>query len=211
MKIKQLFSALLDNRIMLHSVLIFVVFSILICACCLVGTTQAWMTVKVDNLGNELQIAKPSVTFYVDNSIYVSAVENLSSGRHVIRIEHANDGDAFNMKSTLFVTISIDNEIVGYVELNRNNNYMAEFSLVTSQPCSITWSVAWGVPEVGSELDLKNGIQIGEPIQSKEPEVFLYSGDLGYASQSILSGGTYTVCVNTALFSENPGLEREIY
>lgn len=131
-------------------VLISSVCSILLCMVCLISTTWAWFTISIDNMGNEIQIGKPEIKFTVDNSEYVPGTE-LENKDIILSMVHANTADEFHKKSTLYVTLTIQNgseTTTVCTTLNESNNYSAVINIQnnTEMPCSFGWTASWFAP-----------------------------------------------------------------
>ena len=68
--------------------------SILLCVCCLTGTTWALFAVSVENTGNVIAIGTPSVALTADGVEYSSGTY-LSGGEHILKITHGSAADVF--------------------------------------------------------------------------------------------------------------------
>lgn len=152
----------------LYRVLLCSVCSILLCMGCLAGTTWAWFTVSIENTGNVIHIGEPSVTVLVDGTDFTSGTE-LSGDEHTVSVIHANDGDVFQKKSMLYVTLSVDEVVQGYVLLEQNNGYSADIRLTTGRECVLSWTVSWFEPNNAEPVaDGFIGLQTDETEMSGE-------------------------------------------
>ena len=152
-------------------VLISSICSILLCMVCLISTTWAWFTVSVDNMGNEIQIGKPEISLTVADSAYVPGAE-LTDRDISLNMVHANTADEFHKKSTLYVTLTIQNgseTTTVYTTLNESNNYSAAINIKNNAgtPCSLSWTASWFVPVKAVELtDSTITLETEEPAES---------------------------------------------
>lgn len=153
MRIKTLFSIPDGEKVTekaLRRVLISTISSILLCMTCLVSTTWAWFAVSIENTGNVINIGKPEINLTVDGSSYESG-SPLPSDDYILSIVHANEVDDFQKKSTLYVTLNIQNDggtTTVFTTLNEGNNYSATINIEnsTEKPCSFSWTVSWFAP-----------------------------------------------------------------
>ncbi len=133
----------------LAKVLISSVCSILLCVGCLVSATWAWFTVSIGNEDNVIQIAEPKIL--VNDGDFQSG--SVLPGDEVqIRMENANLPDDFNRKSTLYVTLTVDGAVAGYLELNLENGYGAKVVITGYQGVVLSWDVSWFPPASTGEL-----------------------------------------------------------
>lgn len=157
MQIRDLFTVPKGQKITerhLRRVLISSICSILLCMTCLVGSTWAWFTVSIENTGNRIGIGKPEVNLTVDGEC-LSAGISLAKGTHKIQIEHANEMDDLQKKSTLYVTLTVqsgDEVITGYVVLNEENQYGTELNVEANKDCVFNWEVSWFAPANATAL-----------------------------------------------------------
>ena len=161
MKFWQLFSIPEGKEITeknLYRVLICSLCSIFLCMSCLVGTTWAWFVVSVENPDNVIQVAIPSVVVVTEHPVFLPEGDELTeieigsetefpAGEYIISISHPGEGDSFDQKSTLYVTFSVDEVVMGYVTLNYDNDYEAEVLIQAEQDCIVTWVVSWFPPD----------------------------------------------------------------
>lgn len=176
MRIKDLFTVPSGQKVTerhFRRVLISSVCSILLCMCCLVGTTWAWYVVDIENAGNEVHIGIPQVKVMINENV-VTTVTELPEGTHTVTVEHANNPDAFQRKSVLYVILTIDGTRSEYIELNHENGYKAVFYVKVDNGNSIGWQAAWfipdGVPRLsGDTIDLTSETISEESTEPSEP------------------------------------------
>ena len=141
----------------LRRVLAAFVCSILLCMSCLVGTTWAWFVVTVENPGNEIAIAVPTLHVTVAEPQFVhvasryTANTDVSYTSAVMRIENANPVDDLNKKTTLYATFTLECEgksTVFYVTLNEENGYGLTLNLKNDagKTFKIRWLETWLEP-----------------------------------------------------------------
>lgn len=149
MHIKDLFTVPAGKKVnerMLARVLASSICSILLCMVCFVGTTWAWFIAGVEDTGNVIRIGTPSATVTVNGASFTSGA-SLPGGAHVLEITHANAADAFDRKSTLYVTFSVDQAVKGWVTLNEENSYTASIEIAKNADCAVSWTVSWLEPD----------------------------------------------------------------
>lgn len=173
MRLKNLFTVPRGQKVTekhLHRVLISSICSILLCMSCLVSTTWAWFAVSIENTGNEIQIGEPKIHLTVGGSAYVSGTE-LSDADIPLHMVHANKTDAFDKKSTLYVTLTILSDsgtTTVYQTLDARNNYSAAINIKnhTGKSCSLRWTVSWFAPANADALtDNTITLEAEEPTQ----------------------------------------------
>lgn len=169
MGIKKLFTIPAGEKVTekaLRRVLISSICSILLCMTCLVSTTWAWFAVSIENTGIVIEIGTPEINLTVDDCQYDPATE-LSTGIHAVQFVHANEPDDLNRKSTLYVTLIIrysDGTVTMCTPLSQENEYKTEITIVSGQPCILTWDVSWFPPANAVALtDETNTVIIPEP------------------------------------------------
>ncbi len=133
----------------LYRVLVSSICSILLCMTCLVSTTWAWFTVSIENTGNEVRIGKPEIRLEVNGSAFATG---LQAGENTVHIEHANEVDDLQKKSTLYVTLTIDAATTVFTTLSHENGYKAEFTIITGGVCPLSWHVSWFAPANATAL-----------------------------------------------------------
>ena len=159
-------------------VLVASVCSIVLSMACLAGTTWAWFTVSIENKENVIQIGTPEVTLTVDGKAFESGSE-LPAGSYRLHIKHANEMDAFQQKSTLYVTLNMGKttpvtfkmgESTAVYTVLSHTPYETEITLVSENPFRLSWIVTWFEPENAERLD-GNTIILGaeESAESTEP------------------------------------------
>lgn len=166
MRLKDLFTVPTGQKVTekhLRRVLVSSICSILLYMSCLVSTTWAWFAVSIENTGNVIQIGIPKVNLTVNDELFTSGTtlqpktlqpetNTLKYETYKVSIEHANGGDDFQKKSTLYVTMMIGENTIVYTTLNYENEYKREFSIVASKECSLSWDVSWFAPANATEL-----------------------------------------------------------
>lgn len=133
----------------LRRVLISSICGMLLCMSCLAGTTWAWFTVSIENTNNVIQIGEPQILLSVGGSNWKSGDSLAANGEYVVLIEHANDWDYFEKKSTLYVTLTIKSEsgiITRYTVLDSKNQYRTEVTIQSELDFELTWEVSWFAP-----------------------------------------------------------------
>ena len=153
MRLKELFTVPAGQKVTekhFFRICIASVCGILLCLSCLVGTTWAWFTVSVENTGNEIWIGEPRLQVTCDGLVYGPGEELVGTD---IRLEltNANQGDVFQKKSTLYVTLTVQCEevaVTGYIVLEDSNQYSAVIEIQNQIPsaCSVSWTVSWFLP-----------------------------------------------------------------
>lgn len=180
MRLKDLFTVPTGQKVTekhLHRVLISSICSILLCMSCLVSTTWAWFVVGIENTGNVIEIGTPQVNLTVNGTPFMSGTtlqpQTLQSETNTVQsetntvqsksntlkyetykvsIEHANGGDDFQKKSTLYVTLTIGENTIVYITLSHENGYKKEFTIMVKEGCSLSWDVSWFAPANATEL-----------------------------------------------------------
>ena len=142
----------------LRQVLATSICGILLCMSCLAGTTWAWFVVDIDNGVNVIDIASvpPEVTITVKGSPLDSSNPNLSKGVNELHIAHNGETDDLQYKSTLYVTLSVDHAVQGYVTLCADNQYQANVQITTEQDAFLSYTASWFEPTMlaGDLIDL---------------------------------------------------------
>lgn len=170
MRLKDLFTVPTGQKVTekcLHRVLISSICSILLCMACLAGTTWAWFAVSIENTGNVIQIGTPEVKLMVNGESFNSGKE-LPAGKNEILIEHANEQDDLQKKSTLYVTLSVNNVVRGYVMLDSNNGYKTSIIIETAEQYPLSWTASWfdpGNPDVKPLIDNPIHITVENPTE----------------------------------------------
>ncbi len=159
MRLKDLFTVPTGQKVTekhLRRVLISSICSILLCMSCLVSTTWAWFVVSIENTGNVIEIGTPQVNLTVNGKSFTSGTtlqpETLQSESYKVSIEHANGGDDFQKKSTLYVTLTNGENTIVYTTLSHENGYKEEFTIMVKEKCSLSWDVSWFAPANATEL-----------------------------------------------------------
>lgn len=172
MRIKELFTVPNGKKVtekVFGRVLISSICSILLCMACLAGTTWAWFTVSIENMGNVIQTADvPKYILQVDGQSFISG-ENLPVGEHTVSIAHASNADDLQKKSKLYVTFTLGDIPHGYIILGGDNSEVVNVTVSTEKDISFSWSVSWfapGNPDVNPLID--NIIQITAEDPSEE-------------------------------------------
>lgn len=152
MRIKDLFTVPTNQKVTekyLYRVLISSVCSILLCMASLAGTTWAWYTVSIENEGNVIQIAQEAeVNVYVNESTEpFSPGTSLPQDVATIKITHKSEPDAFNQKSTLYVTIMLGEHPAGYVILDSRNGYEVKLEY-NGDAITLSWAASWFEPDI---------------------------------------------------------------
>ena len=174
MKFREFFSAPEGKRITekyLYKVLISSICSILLCMGCLAGTTWAWFTVSIENEGNVIRIEEPEIRLSIAGEERKSGV-TLESGEYKLKIEHANELDDFQKKSTLYVTLTTNSgsgTITRYTVLDSSNEYSAVVLIQSDLDFELTWDVSWIVPP-SADVVVDNTIIIEAPVVPETPE-----------------------------------------
>lgn len=148
MRIRELFTVPEGKKItekLFGRVLLSSVCSILLCAACLISTTWAWFSVSIENTGNIIEIGTPKVSLTVDDAAFLSGAE-LPEGTHKVTIEHASEADALQQKSTLYVTLLLDETTAVYTLLGGQNPHQTELVVNAEKACRFSWSVSWFPP-----------------------------------------------------------------
>ena len=164
MRIKELFTVPNGKKVTEKAfarVLVSSICSILLCMACLAGTTWAWFTVSIENMGNVIQTADvPKYILQVDGQRFISG-ENLPVGKHTVSIAHDSNADDLQKKSKLYVTFTLGDIPHGYIILGGDNSEVVNVTVSTEKDISFSWSVSWfapGNPDVNPLID--NIIQI---------------------------------------------------
>ena len=157
MRIRELYTVPKEQKITekyLRRVLISSICGILLCMSCLAGTTWAWFTVSIENTNNVIQIGKPEVRLAIDGKEQDSGVP-LESGEYKLKIEHANELDDFQKKSTLYVTLTLTSEdetVIKYAKIDQNEAYTKTITINTGKACTLSWEVSWFALPNAAEL-----------------------------------------------------------
>ena len=142
----------------LRQVLATSICGILLCMSCLAGTTWAWFVVDIDNGVNVIDIASvpPEVTITVNGSPLSLSSPNLFDGDNALHIAHNGKTDDLQYKSTLYVTLSVDQDVKGYVTLCADNQYQANVQITTEQDAFLSYTASWFEPTMlaGDLIDL---------------------------------------------------------
>ena len=156
----------------LSKVLVTSICSILLCMCCFVSATWAWYQVSVENMENVIQVAiEPNVAVTINGENSSLLITDQTNN---VTVENIGDGDFFQKKSTLYVTLLVDGRVLGYVTLSYSNNYVANVQINTDQNCSISWVASWFEPSGANPLneDIINIITTNEitlPVGTQTP------------------------------------------
>lgn len=154
MRLKDLFTVPTGQKVTekhLRRVLISSISSILLCMSCLVGSTWAWFAVSIENTGNVIEIGTPEIKLTVNGESFMFRT-TLQPETYKVSMEHANGRDDFQKKSTLYVTLMIDESTTVYTTLNHENEYKQEFTIVANEEFSLSWNVSWFAPANATEL-----------------------------------------------------------
>lgn len=157
MRLEDLFSVPAGQKVTerhLRRVLASSICSILLCMSCLAGSTWGWFTVSIENRDNVIQIGKPEV-IVTKGDEKLNSGYTLEDGTHTVRIDHGNEEDDLQKKSTLYVTLTIQvgNETkFVYVTLDNDNNYTTEVTVICNQDCTLSWEASWFAPDGADEL-----------------------------------------------------------
>lgn len=136
----------------MRRVLVSSICSILLCVTALMGVTWAWFTISIENEGNVIQIGKPEIKLTLDDVGLTSPVE-LLAGTHRLNIEHANEVDSLNKKSTLYVTLTIDGGATTvYTALREENSYATTITIIADTAYTLSWEASWLEPTNVGEL-----------------------------------------------------------
>ena len=177
MRIREMFTVPKGKKVtekVFARVLVSSVCSILLCAACLAGTTWAWFAVSIENSGNVIQVGTPEITMTIsDPAAEASPSETgssrwLAAGTYRVEMEHANKEDAFQQKSTLYVTLTIDGQTSVYTVLEQQNGYRAQITLAAGDACTLSWTVSWFAPANAERLE-GDTILYGEEEEPTEP------------------------------------------
>ena len=150
----------------LRRVLISSICGILLCMSCLAGTTWAWFTVSIENTNNVIQIGEPKVSFAINGAVYDSGVSLAEGTTYNVKIEHANDLDDFQKKSTLYVTLTLvcdDETVIKYAKIDQDEAYTKTITINTGKKCTLYWEVSWFAPANATEL-VDDAIVIEAPV-----------------------------------------------
>ena len=149
MRFRDLFTVPTGQKVtekQLRRVLISSICSILLCMSCLVSTTWAWFVVSIENTGNVIQIGTPEVRLTANGESFESGKE-LPAGKNEILIQHTNELDDLQKKSTLYVTLSVNNVVQGYVVLDSSNGYKTSITIETDKSYPFSWTASWFEPD----------------------------------------------------------------
>ncbi len=179
MRLKDLFTVPAGQKVTekgLHRVLVSSICSILLCMTCLVSTTWAWFAVSVENTGNSIEIAAPSVVVKTkDGDTVISPGNNdgsysLSSGDYTIGI-YPEDASAEaklpnDQKCAVYVAMTIQYKKTteeNTTEGNTSKCYYFEFDnrekkqsfqiTVGSGVDAVSFSVSWLKPPNATCID----------------------------------------------------------
>jgi hypothetical protein len=138
----------------LRQVLVTSICGILLCMCCFVGTSWAWYTVSVENTDNVIHIVSeaPEVSVTMAGNKIGLNEPNLPEGTHDLDIAYVDEEDNAQHKGTLYVTLSADRVIKGYVVLNNDNGYSTSVEVIGDKECFISWTVSWFAPDGAQPL-----------------------------------------------------------
>lgn len=151
----------------LRQVLVTSICGILLCMCCFVGATWAWYTVSVENTDNVIHIVSeaPEVSVTMAGNKIGLNEPNLPAGSHTLEIAYAVQEDNLQHESALYVTLSVDRTIKGYVTLN-HDSYQAQIEVTSDKECFVSWTVSWFAPD-GADLLVNSSINLSALDQSE--------------------------------------------
>lgn len=133
----------------LRKVLISSICAILLCMTCLVSTTWAWFAVSIENTGNVIQLGEPKIKLMVSDD-YREREVLLGTGTHTVIIEHANEVDDLQRKSTLYVTLTLESDtaiVTEYTTLGQEDpEYKKEITINAETEVTLRWTVSWFAP-----------------------------------------------------------------
>lgn len=162
MRIKELFTVPEGAKVtekMFGKVLFSSICSILLCMACLFSTTWAWFTVSIENQENVIQIGAADVKVTVnDGTIPFESGSNLPQGDCKISIENSNLSDDFDRKATLYITLSFNDEVAGYIVLDAENEYKVMLEGSVGNSVKLVWATSWFRPEGQSIKELSESI-----------------------------------------------------
>lgn len=149
----------LFGRVLLSSVC-----GILLCIACLVSTTYAWFSTTIDNADNVIQIATPNVALQVNGGSGMQLI----AGTNTVSIAHTAAPDDFQHRSTLYVTLTL-NETASYTcVLSAANGYQQQITVDTDVPCTLTYEVSWFAP-AGAIMLTDNVIEVQTEEETEPP------------------------------------------
>ena len=157
MRLKNLFTVPEDQKMtekIFRRVLISSICSILLCVSCLFGTTWALFKVELENKGNVIRIGEPEVRVTINDAVLEHSTQ-LSPEYYTVLIEHANEPDDLNRKSTLYVTLMITTDSgtrAVYTTLNHENEYTSGVNVDADVSFTLGWEVSWFAPVNAIEL-----------------------------------------------------------
>lgn len=146
----------------LRHVLVTSICSILLCMCCFVGATWAWYTVSVDNIENAIQVAAEPKAVVKINGEY--GTELVANQINEVTIENIGDSDDFKKKSTLYVTLSGNGNVIGYVTLN----HIANIQIETDGKCTLSFITSWFKPSGAAPLNINEVIAFKNTVKPVE-------------------------------------------
>ena len=162
MRIKELFTVPEGAKVtekMFGKVLFSSVCSILLCMACLVSTTWAWFAVSIENEENVIQIGTADVKVTVNNAATpFESGSALPQGKCTISIENSNSSDDFDRKATLYVTLSFNDEVAGYIVLDAENQYKAMLEGSVGNSVKLVWTASWFRPAGQNLVELSGTI-----------------------------------------------------
>ena len=178
MRLKDLFTIPAGQKITeraLHRVLIVSICGILLSMSCLAATTWAWYIVDIENTENEICISSPEVMVTINGATAATDGTTLGAGTHPVKITHANEADALNNKSTLYVTLIVqcnDRVISMYTKLGGETDEVSEVTIVNESggDCQVTWTVSWIIPRGMGVEELTTGAIILSPVGASADE-----------------------------------------
>jgi len=177
MRLKDLFTVPTGQRVTekhLRRVLISSICSILLCMTCLVSTTWAWFTVRIENAGNVIQIAtvsaNVSITDHENNAVDKSSENQyeLQAGTYAIEVKAENDSTEW--KRPVYVLMSaMGSEKTDYYYFTflPNSAEAQKIELSCIDPVTVSFSVSWVEP--ASAISVENETVISDEIPT-EPE-----------------------------------------
>lgn len=179
MRIKNLFSVPEGKKVtekMFGRVLISSICSILLCMACLVGTTWAWFSVSVENIGNEIQIATVTADVTVkqgDTEIPKSddGSYKLNAGTYDVGIELINDATEKKAPIYVLVTINKSDDSAEYycIEILGTQGTTNLQLGISSDSSVVTFSVSWIMPASVTLINDETAV-IGELPPEDEPD-----------------------------------------
>lgn len=134
----------------LYQVLAASICGILLCMSCLAGSTWAWYVVSVENRGVEICTVKPVVEVTVDGNAESGLV--WGNGSYLVRLKREKNQDDLNKTMESYVAFTIQKGSETYLYWAAVTE-VTEFTLKTSTPTTVSWTVSGFVPDGAQQLD----------------------------------------------------------